>query len=274
MEQYLTALPSDLPPRFYENAQTFLDYVSAYDLSDPKIALKLRHTFYVVEACHYLGREAGLKENELYFACLIGLLHDIGRFEQLSRFNSFDDSLIPHAKLSVELLFSQDLICHYLSEELMAYAPLIHDAILYHGVFQIPKELSGPSLFFTKLIRDADKLDNFRVKAFDSMKAMLDVTVEELNEEKLSDYAFHTFMEKKPLLNSLRETHLDMWLSYAAYLFDLNFPASFRYLEENGYVTVMLSRVLPKDPLTRQRWDIISQLAQSCLRMSSKSFDS
>lgn len=265
MEHYLENLPAELGLRFQENAKTFLSYASAYDLSDPKIDLKLRHTFHVVDACFYLGKDLKLSEEELYICCLIGLLHDIGRFEQLTRFHSFDDSLLPHAELSVELLFSQGLIREYLPETEKNYDCLIRDAIHYHGVFQIPEGLSGPTLLFTKLIRDADKLDNFRVKAYDSMEAMLNVNEEELSGETLSSYALNTFLKKEPLLNSLRETHLDMWLSYVAYIFDLNFPASFRYLQENGYLTVILDRVSPRDPSTRSQWELIRSLTQSYL---------
>ena len=103
--QYLSSLPPVSEPDFLENAKTFLTFASGFDLVDPKIELKLRHTFHVVDACFYLARALKLSDEETYIACLIGLLHDLGRFEQLTRFHSFDDSLIPHAKLSVEFLW-------------------------------------------------------------------------------------------------------------------------------------------------------------------------
>ena len=99
--QYLSSLPPVSEPNFLENAKTFLTFASGFDLADPKIELKLRHTFHVVDACFYLARALKLSDEETYIAYLIGLLHDVGRFEQLTRFHSFDDSLIPHAKLSV-----------------------------------------------------------------------------------------------------------------------------------------------------------------------------
>ena len=97
--QYLSSLPPVSEPNFLENAKTFLTFASGFDLADPKIELKLRHTFHVVDACFYLARALKLSDEETYIAYLIGLLHDVGRFEQLTRFHSFDDSLIPHAKL-------------------------------------------------------------------------------------------------------------------------------------------------------------------------------
>lgn len=264
--QYLASLPPVPEPDFRENAKTFLTFASGFDLTDPKIELKLRHTFHVVDASFYLARALKLSDEETYIACLIGLLHDIGRFEQLTRFHSFDDSLIPHAKLSVEFLFPNDHIRDYLAPKYESLAPVIEAAIEYHGVFQVPEDLPENVLLFTRLIRDADKLDNFRVKATDSMEAMLDVTEADLARESLSNYAYHTFLKKEPLINSLRETRPDMWLSYVAYLFDLNFSASFVWIRESGYMEKILRRYAPEKPEDRKRWQEISDLTRSYIK--------
>lgn len=264
--QYLSSLPPVPEPDFLENAKTFLRFASDFDLTDPKIELKLRHTFHVVDACFYLARALKLSDEETYIACLIGLLHDIGRFEQLTRFHSFDDSLLPHAKLSVEFLFPDGHIREYLAPKYEAWAPVIETAIEYHGVFQIPEGLSEQNLLFTRLIRDADKLDNFRVKATDSMEAMLDVSERELARETLSDYAYDTFMKKEPLINALRETRPDMWLSYVAYLFDLNFSASFVWIRESGYMEKILQRYAPENPEDQKRWAEISDLTRNYIQ--------
>ena len=48
---YLSSLPPVPEPDFRKNAETFLAFASGFDLTDPKIDLKLRHTFHVVDAC-------------------------------------------------------------------------------------------------------------------------------------------------------------------------------------------------------------------------------
>ena len=126
---YLSSLPSVPEADFRKNAETFLDFVSGFDLTDPKIDLKLRHTFHVVDACFYLARALKLPDEECYIACLIGLLHDIGRFEQLTRFHSFNDSILPHAKLGVEFLFPDGHIKDYLAPKYEAWEPVIEAAI-------------------------------------------------------------------------------------------------------------------------------------------------
>ena len=95
---------------------------------------------------------------------------------------------------------------------------------------------------------------------------MLDVTETDLARESLSNYAYGTFMKKEPLINALRETRPDMWLSYVAYLFDLNFPASFVWIRESGYMEKFLRRFAPIDPDDQKRWQKISDLTRSYIQ--------
>ena len=70
--------------------------------------------------------------------------------------------------------------------QIEAWSPVIEAAIEYHGVFQVPDGLPENVLLFTQLIRDADKLDNFRSRT--PVHAGRDGS--ECSQESLSDYAF------------------------------------------------------------------------------------
>ena len=84
---------------------TFLRYVSRFDSSDPKISLKVEHTLKVSKLCDDIARSKGLARPEVDLAWLCGLLHDIGRFEQVSRWNTFHDSpRSDHAALGTKVL--------------------------------------------------------------------------------------------------------------------------------------------------------------------------
>ena len=202
----------------------FKNYISAYDENDPKINLKITHTYRVMEICGILAKGMDLPEEKRKLAELIGLLHDIGRFEQLRLTNSFDDSVIPHAKCSLMVLFDQGHLRDFIET----------------------KEYDA-------------KLDNFHTKLIESMETMLDVTMEELEAEEVSDYAYETFMDGRPLLNSKRETHLDMWVSYIGYMFDLNLPQSFAYVREHDYINRLVDRVAYKNPKAEQRMEDIRE---------------
>ncbi|MBQ5346351.1 MAG: HD domain-containing protein, partial [Acidaminococcaceae bacterium] len=81
--------------------ESFKNYVSNYDLTDVKVKLKVDHTFRVAALCDLIADELGLKEYDKDLAWLLGMLHDIGRFEQLRRFHTFRDALsVNHAELS------------------------------------------------------------------------------------------------------------------------------------------------------------------------------
>lgn len=236
----------------------FEKYISAYDKEDGKINLKITHTYRVMDICLLLAESMGMSEEKRDLAGLIGLLHDIGRFEQLRITNSFDDSVIPHAKCSLMVLFDQGHLRDFM--DIREYDNIIYESIKNHGVFLMDETLQGEELLYTKLIRDADKLDNFHTKLIESMETMLDVTMEELEKEEVSDYAYETFMDGKPLLNAKRETHLDMWVSYIGYMFDLNLPQSFAYVREHDYVNRLVDRVSYKNPKAGQRMEDMRSL--------------
>lgn len=236
----------------------FENYISAYDQNDPKINLKITHTYRVMEICLSLAESMEMSEEKRDLAGLIGLLHDIGRFEQLRITNSFDDLVIPHAKCSLMVLFDQGHLREFTDIE--EYDTIIFESIKNHGVFLVDETLQGEELLYTKLIRDADKLDNFHTKLIESMETMLEVTMEELAKEKVSDYAYDTFMDCKPLLNAKRETHLDMWVSYIGYMFDLNLPQSFAYVREHDYVNRLVDRITYKNLQTKERMEDMRKL--------------
>lgn len=237
--------------------RTFQDYVDNYNSQDAKVRLKIEHTYRVSELCESIAQSLHLDAKNCSLAWLLGMLHDIGRFEQLRLTNSFDDSVIPHAKCSLMVLFDQGHLRDFI--ETKEYDAIIYESIKNHGVFLVDENLKGEELLFTKIIRDGDKLDNFHTKLIESMETMLDVTMEELEAEEVSDYAYETFMDGRPLLNSKRETHLDMWVSYIGYMFDLNLPQSFAYVREHDYINRLVDRVAYKNPKAEQRMENIRE---------------
>ena len=54
--------------------------------SDEKIKLKIDHTYRVAGLCQRIAESLGLSEPDVDIAWLLGMLHDIGRFEQIRRF--------------------------------------------------------------------------------------------------------------------------------------------------------------------------------------------
>lgn len=239
----------------------FQQFLTQFDTSDPKIALKIRHTYGVMDACDYLAKAMHLSETDHQLALLIGLLHDIGRFEQLTRFNSYDDNLLPHAECGLEVLFDQNHIRDFVTTD--KYDDIIYHAIKNHSTYAIDSSLPGQKLLHAQIIRDADKLDNFRVKTEDSIPAMLDVTEEELGQESVTDTIFQCFKDHKLILKSDRRTHMDMWISYLAFIFDFNFPASYQFVLDHDYINLNIDRIPYSNPDTAEKMAQIKEIASS-----------
>lgn len=136
----------------------FINYVSNYDLNNIKIKLKYDHSIRVMNLMIKYAKELGFASYEVELASVIGLLHDIGRFEQLKEYDSFNDKeTIDHATLGVKLLFEDNLIKKFWSNK--DDYELIKFAIKNHNKLNIEKCNNEKFLKYAKLIRDIDKID-------------------------------------------------------------------------------------------------------------------
>lgn len=240
--------------------KAFKDYVASFDINNSKIRLKIEHTYKVVEACEYIAKDLKLNEEDINLAKLIGLLHDIGRFKQLKNFNSFDDnSTIDHAEYGADILFKDNLIRKFLAEE--TYDNIIEKAIRNHNKYKIEDNLSERDLLFSKIIRDGDKMDNFRVKEIEKIETLFDISEEEFELESISDNIYNDFINCKMILKSDRKTHMDMWISYLAFIFDFNFSSGLRFLKDNNYINIVIDRIDYKNPDTKEKMKNIKKVA-------------
>ena len=138
--------------------EVFNEYVNNYDMDNPKIKLKYDHSIRVAELSLKYARKLGFYEEDINLAYIIGLLHDIGRFEQAKRFDSFVDlETIDHADLGCEILFEQNIIKKFDIDE--KYYEIIKKVIRNHNKHEIEPGLNEQELLHAKLIRDTDKLD-------------------------------------------------------------------------------------------------------------------
>jgi len=142
----------------------FDDYVAGFYGNDAfvnaNLKLKEEHSRRVCEETMYLAEELSLSDNQKRIADVIALLHDVGRFEQFVRYRTYNDSRsVNHCQLGLGVLREKKVL-----EQVDGYErELIEKAIEYHGQKELPGGLEGERLLFSKLIRDADKVDIFYV---------------------------------------------------------------------------------------------------------------
>lgn len=136
----------------------FKKYVSDYDMNDENIKLKYNHCLRVMKLSEKYAKLLGFSDYDVKLTRVIGLLHDIGRFEQLRVYHSyFDHKTVDHADYSVEQLFDKGLIEKFWSNE--DDYNLIKTAIKYHNKLRLPDDLDDRTRIHCELIRDTDKID-------------------------------------------------------------------------------------------------------------------
>ena len=86
--------------------EAFNKYVKNYDISEEYIYLKYDHTLKVANLMDELAHMLKLSNDYITLAKIIGLLHDIGRFEQITKYKDWHDlKTQDHAEICVNYLF-------------------------------------------------------------------------------------------------------------------------------------------------------------------------
>lgn len=240
--------------------QQFESYLEQYDRSDDKVRLKIIHTYGVVHCSRQICGRVGLSREDTDLAQLIALLHDIGRFEQLKRFDSFEPDTMDHAAFGVHLLFEEGKIRDFIKEP--AWDSIIRTAIARHSDFKLEGISDQRELLHARLIRDADKLDNCRVKLEDSIETMLGVSPKEVGRSSITPEVMAQFMDHKSIYSPTRKTKMDYWLSYLAYFFDINFRATLTIIEERQYISRLIARIPYSDPKAAAQMQEVKKILQ------------
>lgn len=180
--------------------EVFNEYVSNYDMNNPKIKLKYDHSIRVMELSLKYARLLGFSEEDIELAHIIGLLHDIGRFEQAKRYDNFVDlETVDHADLGCEILFGENLIKKFNIDE--KYYEIIKKAIRNHNKHEIELGLNEKELLHAKLIRDTDKLDILYNMAYLKRIEVISID-EEISPLVLEDFKNKTSVNNKNIRNS------------------------------------------------------------------------
>lgn len=220
--------------------EQFNNYVKDYDASNPKIALKIEHTFKVAEICQMIGEDLSLNPKDLDTAWAIGMLHDIGRFEQVRRYNTFEDAKsVNHAEFGSYLLFEEGLIDRFKIEK--DIHDVIKTAIFNHNRYRISNDVSEDDLVFCKIIRDADKIDILRVNYETPMEDIYNTTEDVLKKDRISDEVYEAFFEETAVDHRLKSTYVDRLIGHISLVYELEYPVSYRILKEYGYLEKLMS---------------------------------
>lgn len=251
---------------FIKAEKAFKQYLKQYDLEDGRNKLKVVHTYEVVRMSEYIASKLGLSEEDIQVAKLVALLHDIGRFEQVKLTEGFiDNQKFDHADYGAEMLFKQGMIRQFVEED--KYDNIIEKAVYNHNKLKIEDGLNEKEFLQCQIVRDADKIDNFRVSEKDPIGDVLacPYNAESIEYDTISPSVFETFMEHRMILNTDRKTMIDYWICIIAFIFDMNFDVSLQYIKENTYIDKIIDRINYKNPDTKQKIEQIRECTKKYL---------
>ena len=215
----------------------FHEYVANYNLQDSLIWLKHEHTIRVVDNCRTIASDLKFTDYDTDVAELIGIFHDIGRFEQWRTYQSFsDEKTIDHAKLGVEIIEDNGILAEHPDYD------LICSAIFYHNKLKIsPKITDDRELTFCKLIRDADKLDIIREFIKGDLELPQDGEIYSV--KALNEIAAHKSLNRKIHSNSI-----DRNLIAISLFNDICFDYTKRCIREEFLIEKMIELYIKSDP--------------------------
>lgn len=238
----------------------FKEYIQNYNIENPHIAKKVAHTYRTVNVAETIAKELQLDEENIKLASLIALLHDIGRFEQLTNYHTYSDiTSIDHGDLGVKILFEDRWIEKFIEDR--NYDQIIYLAIKNHNKYKIQEGIKGNELLHCKIVRDADKTDIFAVLIEDIKEGkQILYDYKSIGKQKISKEIRKAYQENKQIDSKYIKTEIDEYINMISFIYDYNFPIGLKIVKENKYIEKMIQAVNIHEQQNKQ-FDEILEIA-------------
>lgn len=246
---YLKGWFSDYTKSFY----------SSHEEDQKNIMLKVEHTHNVCRNIIEIAKRSSLSDDRTRIAEAIALFHDIGRFSQYAEYKTFRDAdSVSHGRLGSQTLMKENVLRGLPDNE----QHLIIQAVKFHGAYSIPTMMNGDTVFYLKLIRDADKIDIFRVfiEYYESpVQERASATAFGVPDTpECSKVMLSCIFNKKIASYSDIKTENDFRLMKLSWVFDMHYKESVRLLQERDYMNMIIEK-LPQTEEIREAVTILRQ---------------
>jgi hypothetical protein len=240
----------------------FGDYVAGFygndEFINANLKMKEEHSRRVCKEMLYLTEEMGLPDNQKRIADAISLFHDIGRFEQFVKYRTYNDSRsVNHCLLGLEALRRTKVLGQVDKYE----RELIEKAIEYHGLRELPADLDGECLLFSKLIRDADKLDVFYVvteyyKQYRDNPEEFTLELEFPDGPGYSDEVVEKVLCGRRIDYGQLQTLNDAKLCQLGWVYDVNFTATLKRIKQRRFLEKIIDFLPETEDISKVRGKI------------------
>lgn len=228
----------------------FMKYTNNYDIENENIERKIYHSLRVMEISKKIATNMGLENEKIELATLIGLLHDIGRFEQFKIYQTYSDlESIDHGDLGADILKQNNFIRNFIKEA--KYDEIILKSVQNHNKYKIADDLNKEEKLFCKIVRDADKIDIL----YEAIEIFWKKGREEIQNDLISDKVYNEFLNKKLIKKdkNMKKNGIDKLVLMLAFVFDINFHESLEILKKEDYLNKILNNFDFKSQDTKEK---------------------
>lgn len=230
-------LEADILEELLKEMHTWMqEYMKSFYTKDENIQqailIKEKHTGYVTEIARELAGHLSLSAHDTELAEIMGLFHDVGRFRQFTLYQTFNDAKSEdHADLGIKVLKELPFMQKLAAED----AELVLFAIQNHNKKLIAPTGNKRCLLFARLLRDADKLDIYRV---------LSPFIAPSDGTGFSPDFLEQFVAGEQCDYTRIRTQDDRKLVRLMWVYDVNFSWTLQRIAERGYIERII-RCLP-----------------------------
>lgn len=244
----------------------FAGYVAGFYGDDDYINANLRlkdiHTEYVCCEARYIADGIGLTGSDMLIAEVVALMHDVGRFEQFSKYLTYSDrKSVDHSKLAIEIIEKENVLAE-LDE---ADRDVVLTAVRLHNLKDLPDGLDEKTLLHCRIIRDADKLDIYRVLLEKYKMHLADpegfkLELEHPDDDYYSEIMIESLMNEQQIDYNRIKTLNDMKLLLLAMVYDINFKPTFVKIKQEGYLQEIIEMLPGDEEIAKVREKILSYI--------------
>lgn len=201
--------------------------------------LKLQHSNQVFANAQQIITQQNLPDAR---ACLLAAFyHDVARFDQYLRYNTFKDALsCDHGYAGVKILKREKRLANETAHD----KALILTAVALHNKKNVNCRLPAPFLTACRVVRDADKLDILRIMAehLKGPEPYNPTVILSLpnSREPGSETVINCVFNKRPAAYADLKTVNDFRLLLGTWFYDLHFPESKKLFLTAGHAAELV----------------------------------
>jgi len=216
----------------------FDDYVNSFDTLGKGINRKIFHSKRVAIINAKLAMDLKWSFDDVKLAKQIGLLHDIGRFDEWKKFKKYGKNKFDHGEHGVNILKHNNYLNKFnvLKEE---DKDILYEAIYYHNKYQLPNNINKHA----KLLRDADKIDILYLHTIDDGLYSYNNNYS----NTISSKIHKDFMEEKSILVNDVNTYAEFMVLILAFIFDINYEYSLKIIIDNNFIEKIYNKLDNKE---------------------------